>query len=174
MDTTNKKNILAIIITIVTGVGLLLVWKDNINPRAEVDPSGDRANTTNSLSSLEPFFDFGTVSMATGKVTHSFKVKNNGTTPVTITKIQTSCMCTVASLITATSKKGPFGMPGHTAIPTISEVIAPNQEATIEAVFDPAAHGPAGVGKVRRIVYVEMNGNESKPLELSFEANVTP
>lgn len=68
--------------------------------------------------------------------------------------------------------RGPFGMPGHGAIPTINEALEPGTEATIEVVFDPAAHGPAGVGKVNRVVTVETASGEA--LQLSFQATVTP
>ena len=171
----NKNNFLPYLAAVVLGGGLLF-FLGNGTGRTSISSETPPSNQLNAstLSASESMFDFGTVSMSAGKVTHAFKIKNTSTTPVTITKIQTSCMCTVASLVTTTSRKGPFGMPGHVAIPKINEIIAPNQEAIIEAVFDPAAHGPAGVGKIRRIVYVEMNGNESNPLELSFEATVTP
>ena len=81
-------------------------------------------------------------------------------------------MCTTATLTTKEGKAGPFGMPGHEAIQTISQTIAPNEEASVEAIYDPAAHGPAGTGKVRRTIYIETDA-QKEPLELTFEANVT-
>jgi len=63
-------------------------------------------------------------------------------------------------------------MPGHTAIPNLSVQIEPGQTAEVEAVFDPAAHGPAGVGVIERQVTLELNGQS--PLQLSFKAVVTP
>ena len=80
-------------------------------------------------------------------------------------------MCTTATLITSDGKAGPFGMAGHALIPEINKTIAPGEEAYIEVTFDPAAHGPSGTGKIRRVVYVEQGGSD-KPLELVFEANV--
>lgn len=81
-------------------------------------------------------------------------------------------MCTTATLTTTQGAVGPFGMPGHATIPTISQTITPNEEASVEAIFDPAAHGPQGVGKVRRTIYIEMDA-QKEPLELIFEATVT-
>jgi len=126
-----------------------------------------------SLVAAEDSFDFGTVSMAAGKVSHVFKLKNESGAPVTITKLYTSCMCTIASLNHGGKKLGPFGMPGHGlgAIPVISETINPGEEAEVEAVFDPAAHGPAGVGPIDRVVFVEQG---DKSLQLQFKAVVTP
>ena len=55
--------------------------------------------------------DFGTISMATGKVTHQFKIKNTSDKVVTINKMYTSCMCTTAELIIGGKQFGPYGMP---------------------------------------------------------------
>ena len=63
-------------------------------------------------------------------------------------------------------------MPGHGAIPRINQTINPNEEAVVEVVFDPAAHGPAGVGRIGRTVVIE--NNSGAPVELSFIALVTP
>ena len=117
-------------------------------------------------------YDFGTISMAAGKVTHSFKIKNTGNEAVTINKMYTSCMCTTALLRKGDKQFGPYGMPGHGAIPKIGQTINPNEEATVEVIFDPAAHGPAGVGRIERAVYLENNAGD--PIELMFVASVTP
>ncbi|MBF8280341.1 MAG: Uncharacterized protein HW383_114 [Candidatus Magasanikbacteria bacterium] len=124
------------------------------------------------LTALENSYDFGTVSMAKGKVTHEFKVKNNGSESAKIVKFYTSCMCTEAKVMHNGKTFGPVGMPGHLPVPTINEVIEAGEEATVEVTFDPAAHGPAGVGKISRIVYLD-NPN-GRPLELNFTATVTP
>ena len=124
------------------------------------------------LASPEPFFNFGDISMAAGKVAHRFRIRNTGESAVTITKIYTSCMCTEATLMTPSGRKGPFGMPGHGANPGIFENIAPGGDAQVEVVFDPAAHGPAGIGPTDRIV--TLRTGETPPLELRFTALVKP
>ncbi|MDP1719096.1 MAG: DUF1573 domain-containing protein, partial [bacterium] len=124
------------------------------------------------LNAEETSFDFGSISMAAGKVTHMFKIKNATAEPVIVGKIYTSCMCTAASLINDGRRLGPFGMPAHGAIPSIDEQIKPGGEAVVEVVFDPAAHGPAGVGTIQRVVTLE--NNAGAPLELKFAAVVTP
>lgn len=124
------------------------------------------------LVSPQPFFDFGVVSMAAGKVTHVFRVRNDGAAPVTIQKIYTSCMCTTATLVTRAGAKGPFGMPGHGAAAKLAERLDPGEEALVEAVFDPAAHGPSGAGWNERFVFVA--ADTGRTLELRFTANVTP
>ncbi|RJQ13467.1 DUF1573 domain-containing protein [Candidatus Parcubacteria bacterium] len=129
-------------------------------------------NQVSALINNEAMFDFGKISMAKGNVSHRYKITNSGTEPLTIKKIYTSCMCTTATLLNDSKKLGPFGMPGHGLIPSINEELSPGMMAEVEVVFDPAAHGPAGIGKVERTVYIE--NNSGKPLTLNFTATVTP
>ncbi|MBI4992043.1 MAG: DUF1573 domain-containing protein [Candidatus Harrisonbacteria bacterium] len=126
----------------------------------------------NKLVADESNFDFGDISMADGKVSKVFTLKNRSENPLTINKIYTSCMCTTATLMLKDGKaRGPFGMPGHGVVPRINQVISGDEEVRIEATFDPAAHGPAGVGPIQRSVYVETDSGE---VELGFTAVVRP
>lgn len=145
-------------------IGAFAVSSSKVSNRKESKSSG--------LVATEAFFDFGSISMAQGNVSKVFTFINATDQPIVINKIYTSCMCTQATLIQGDSRQGPFGMPGHGAVPTIKETVAPGAEAKIEAVFDPAAHGPSGVGSVQRIIYVESE-DEGK-LSLEFKANVRP
>ena len=117
-------------------------------------------------------YDFGAISMAAGEVTRAFKIKNTGTEAVTVNRIYTSCMCTRATLVQGDSRFGPFGMPGHGAITGIYRAVAPDEEVAVEVTFDPAAHGPAGVGLIERLVTIE--NAAGRPIELHFSATVTP
>ena len=137
------------------------------NSPAKVEPRSSGAFTVS-----ESNYNFGKISMAAGKVTHRYRIANAGADPIVIRKIYTSCMCTTAALVKGVRKFEPFGMPGHGSIPTLNETLVPKEEAIIEVVFDPAAHGPAGVGPIERVVTVE-NSTE-RPLELAFAAVVTP
>lgn len=150
-------------------VVLVLVWV--ARPKAEIDNLASPA-VAGMLNAEVESFDFGVISMAKGAVGHRFSVKNNGSGPVTIEKIYTSCMCTTATLTTALGSFGPYGMPGHGFIPKINAQVAVGEEAIVEVVFDPTAHGPAGVGKIERIVSVE--NDAGAPLELRFSAVVAP
>lgn len=124
------------------------------------------------LAAEEKFFDFGEISMAAGKVTRSFKIKNIGDKSVKTGKLYTSCMCTEATLDIGGRKFGPYGMPGHGFSAGINQSIDPGKEASVEVVFDPAAHGPAGVGKIERAVYLE--NDSGRAVELKFTAFVKP
>lgn len=150
-------------------LGIFISQEKTTKPR----PDSDRPlAAAGALVSPDPFFDFGKISMAAGNVSHRFTIENTGGTAITLTKLYTSCMCTTATLITLAGKKGPFGMPGHAAIPSITEIMAPEGRAQVEIVFDPKAHGPAGVGRIERVITVETKAG--KPLELGFVAMVRP
>jgi hypothetical protein len=125
------------------------------------------------LVSARPNHDFGTISMKAGNVSTTYRIKNEGATPLALDKIYTSCMCTTATLITANGRKqGPFGMPGHGPLKPATGQLAPGETALLEVVFDPAAHGPSGVGRIERVIRVETKG--AAPLELGMIAMVRP
>jgi len=165
----NKNIIIGAVISILFLGGLVLVSK----PSSAL-PNGNQTINTNSsgkISAEETSYDFGTISMAAGRVSHIFKIKNSSAEPAKIVKIYTSCMCTEAKLTTANGVKGPFGMPGHMSVPEVNITLKPNEEATVEVVFDPNAHGPAGVGKMDRTVTIETNSGN---VDLNFKVTVTP
>ncbi|MBI2453942.1 DUF1573 domain-containing protein [Candidatus Peregrinibacteria bacterium] len=153
-------------------IGILWLQMRLFANSADSQPSNNFA-APSIVTAAETSFDFGKISMAKGKVNHEFSIKNSSPNPVTIQKLYSSCMCTTASLLRNGKTTGPFGMPGHGGpIPTINEVLQPGEEASILAVFDPAAHGPAGVGPISRSVFAE--NNASGTLKLDFQALVTP
>lgn len=168
-----KGLILSIAISVAVIAGLIIFSKFYYNRESGGNNPVNPAWVNGILSAEETAFDFGNVSMANGNVTHVFKVKNIGTDPVVISKIYTSCMCTKANFIKSGENKGPFGMPGHSYVPSLSEVLNPGEEAQVEVIFDPAAHGPAGIGQIERAVSLENSGKGEK-LDLSFSANVMP
>lgn len=163
----NIKNILFYIIAVVALVGGL-IWYARPD-KGSPDPT---AAVLSTLEAEETSYDFGYVSMAQGKVEKKFRIKNTDSSPATIEKVYTSCMCTEASLITPQGKFGPFGMPGHGLAPKVNKEIKPNDMVEVSVVFDPAAHGPAGVGPIERVVYIEEKNR--LPLELKIKAVVTP
>ncbi len=46
------------------------------------------------ISAQETSFDFGSIKEADGKVSHTFKIDNNGDGPLVITRVIASCGCT--------------------------------------------------------------------------------
>ena len=120
----------------------------------------------------ETNFDFGNVSMAKGIVTHDYILTNVGGEFITMDNAYTSCMCTTATIIIGGEVVGTYGMPGHGGSMSVGRDIEPAGEAVIRVAFDPSAHGPAGIGRIDRIVRIETDDN--RRLELAFTANVTP
>jgi hypothetical protein len=124
------------------------------------------------LSSDSNTYDFGEISMSRGTVSKSFTLSNSTAAPVRISKIFTSCMCTTAILKTPSGERGPFGMPGHGTVPAISEDIPSGGSRELVVTFDPAAHGPAGIGRIERTVSVIEGGGGA--VEFTIRAAVTP
>lgn len=157
---------LSILILAAGALTLAAFWSQKAGPAAVPSASA--------LTAPETSFDFATISMKNGKVSHRFEIKNNGADPINILKVATSCMCTTASVIDAAGNmRGTFGMPGHTSSQTDIKM-GPGETAFIEAVFDPAAHGPSGVGLAERSVFITTNSHSAPDLELRFRAIVTP
>ena len=168
-----QKNIIGVAIALIVLLGIVWIAKPNPQINKETASLSSSPNS-NGILSVEGSsdYDFGTVSMAKGDVKYLFKIKNTGTEAVVINKIYTSCMCTTATIDIGNKKFGPYGMPGHGFIPKINEALNPGEEADVEVTFDPKAHGPAGVGRIERVVSIE--NNTGQPLEFGFTATVTP
>lgn len=164
----NKNIITGIVVGVMVFAGI--VWL--ARPDAPDKSATAQLSSNGVLSVEEQEFDFGTISMAAGKVTHAFAIKNMGVDPVTIGKMYTSCMCTTSVLQQGDKRFGPYGMPGHGFIPKMNAVVSSGEEVNVEVTFDPAAHGPAGVGSISRVVILENNAGEN--VELQISANVTP
>ena len=127
-----------------------------------------------SLEAAESFFDFGEVLLSGGLVETEYKLTNTGNEPITIGKVYTSCMCTTATIIESNgNEKGEFGMPGHRGQLTRADsVVVPGESVTVKVIYDPAAHGPSGVGLAQRSVYLETDSTATPKVELQFKAIV--
>jgi Protein of unknown function (DUF1573) len=124
------------------------------------------------LKARESQFEFGPISMAGGKVSHRYWFRNESAAPVLIRQVYTSCMCTTATLVKGMRVIGSYGMPGHGPLPAVNETLAPDEAAYVDVVFDPAAHGPAGLGHTERVVTIEPGAGA--PLQVAFTAYVKP
>jgi len=167
----NKYAVIGIILgTVIIIGGLIWVGKSTINPN---DLSTDLSNQSgSSLMAQELNFDFGTISMSNGKVGHEFTVTNSSNQPINIRKIYTSCMCTSVNFKFNQKKYGLFGMEGMGGLTSANITMNPGESGIVEAIYDPNAHGPAGVGPVDRFIYIEdKNGSQ---LQLEIKAVVTP
>lgn len=167
--TIKSKKIIGIMFLLTGLAGLIWYARPGDSPRAD---TGIALGAGMALAAEESKFDFGDVSMSDGKVRHRFKIRNGSAASERIEKIYTSCMCTEAELIAGGKTFGPYGMPGHGFAPRINAELAPGEEAEVEVEFDPAAHGPAGIGRIERIVYLENSAGLA--FQLAIAATVTP
>lgn len=168
-----KKNIITFAI-ILAGLFGLMWWGRPVptsTPALSLESNTNPA-AGNALTATEKLYDFGTISMANGKVNKIFKVTNPTTQDINLKSIITSCMCTTAYLESASGEKGPFGMEGMGYVPPANEIIKAGETREIKVVYDPNAHGPAGVGLVDR--FISLTDASGHVLELEIKATVTP
>ena len=171
----DKKTIISIFL-IVIGVTGLVLWSKSVDTK-ELDAREARKSSLvieEKLSLSEKLYDFGSISMKNGNVSTVFTVTNISDKDIKIPSLYTSCMCTQAYVLKQDgTKKGPYGMPGHGGVvPKVNEILRPREALQIEVVYDPNAHGPAGVGLIERAVILE---DENKNMvEFIFRASVTP
>jgi len=163
----NKTGLIIGVIVIVI-LGLMFWGREN-----QSSTPGSDTNVASVLSATEELYDFGTISMKDGLVDYVFKITNSSAEDILVKKITTSCMCTKAYLKGISGEeKGPFGMDGMGYLPPINETIKAGESRALKVVYDPNAHGPAGVGTIDRFIYIT-DGAGGK-LQLEIKALVTP
>lgn len=114
-------------------------------------------------------YDWGTIDYDGGMATKTFTIKNTSNSVLKLYDVQTSCMCTTAQLKTPQITSQKFKM--HEAS---ADIIAVNPGETAELIveFDPAFHGPSGVGPVTRIITMSTNDTKNSTLTFNLMGNV--
>lgn len=163
----NKKIVIIIIFVTIAILGFM-VWGYS----SMAGPTQAQLSEKSSLVASEALYDFGTISMANGKVDHMFQIMNPTNEDITLSNLQTSCMCTNAYIVNGSSRIGPYGMPGMGGMTAADSVILAHSTQAIDVVFDPAAHGPAGVGDIDR--FIDVTQKNGGTLQLEVKAVVTP
>lgn len=117
----------------------------------------------------ERTFDWGNIPYSGGNATKTFTIKNTGTGVLQLSGVKTSCTCTKAQ-VTIDGKGSPyFSM--HSTSGWVGQV-APGKEAQLLVIFDPAFHGPSGVGSVERLISLETNDIQNPKIEFSLKGVV--
>ena len=114
-------------------------------------------------------FDWGNIPYSGGNITKTFVMKNTGSDTLKLTGVKTSCTCTKAQIVINGKSSPYFSM--HTTSSWVGEV-APGQEARLAVIFDPAFHGPTGVGPIERLVSIQTNDTQNPNLEFSLKGVV--
>ena len=165
-----------IIILTILAIAGLFVWGyfSKGGTTASVQGASVSGASKSMLVASETIYDFGTISMKNGKVNKEFTVTNLSDTDITLSKVLTSCMCTNAFIVNPDGKiKGPFGMVGHGgSVPPANELMKAGESRIIRVIFDPNAHGPAGVGKITR--FITLTDSSGNSLQLEIKTVVTP
>ena len=166
-----------IVITLVVCLVLIVffVWDSSKRGASTASVQGaDGENISNSLlTAPETLYDFRTISMKNGNVNKDFQVANSTNKDITVKTVITSCMCTKAFVVRPdNSTIGPFGMPGMSYVPPANEVIQACESRVIRVVYDPNAHGPAGVGHIDR--FVTLTDSSGGTIQFEIKALVTP
>ena len=150
----------------VVGLGILFLS----NQKTEVPITAQ----VQGLSASPEYFDLGEVGINGGLVRREYEIKNMTDKTLKLKKITTSCMCTKAKVVVGDEETKFFGMEGMGDKNAPVNLDLPAQEsAKVVAEFDPAAHGPQGVGPIDRSVFLTF----SDPVgikELKFNGVVIP
>lgn len=113
--------------------------------------------------------DWGQIPMDKGTVSKIFNLKNTGTDTLKLFNVKTSCHCTKAHVTIGGDDSPDFGMDSYSSW---TGEVAPGKEAKVTVVFDPAYHGPAGVGPITRFVSVETNDKVNPKLTFTVTGTV--
>ena len=128
-----------------------------------------QANQNASVSVNEISYDWGEIGLNDGNVEKEFEIKNDGSEKLILTNVTTSCMCTTAQLSLGDQVSPVFGM--HTKSDYKLEIPS-GEVATLNVIFDPAFHGPSGVGPINRQIQVATNDSENQVLNFILTAVV--
>lgn len=160
----DKKFILGVVAATVVflGGGIFLAFK-MASPQIQATV-GAKASVS------ETSFDWGTINIDGGKVEKSFEIKNTGSQTLKLFGVKTSCDCTTAQLLMGNTISPVFGM--HTESSYILDV-PPGETANLKVIFDPAYHGPQGVGPAIRQITVSTNDPDNQRFNFMLTAMVT-
>lgn len=119
---------------------------------------------SSAITIAEPAYDFGDIDIFGGKVKTTYTLKNEGSEDVSILSAVTSCICTEGKIDDLE-----FGM--HESSGKVV-IIPAGGEKILTATYDPLAHGPNSVGKIKRELYLKTNSTITPNIKVSFIANI--
>lgn len=121
-----------------------------------------------------PRYNFGTVSQAEGIVSTTFTIKNTGGSDLIIDNMDSSCMCTTASLIYKGQEGPKFGMSMHGGNPKdYSLTIPPGDSAQLKVYYDPMAHGKQKKPEIKVIREITIISNDPIDFQKKVRIEVT-
>jgi len=110
-------------------------------------------------------FDFGTIDAFTaGAIEHVFTLRNAGTAPISVERVQASCGCTSAVLQGAADAKTETA--AH-----LPRTLAPGETVTVRAALNPRALSP---GTQHKTVWIYTTGNAAPAVTLELNGVLPP
>ena len=158
-----------VMLAVVAATGLIIVggvwWSARSGAVKGISEASDDAKA----QVTESTYDWGEISIDGGKVEKVFAIKNEGAGVLQLNNVSTSCMCTTAQLLLGEAQSPEFGMHSQSSYKL---EVPPGETAQLKVVFDPAFHGPSGVGPVTRQIEVQTNDAEAQKLIFVLTAMV--
>lgn len=140
-------------------------------------PNVQSVSSTDSTIKLDKTSsNFGTISQKNGPVSVLYEATNTGDQDIYLKELYTSCACTKAQLIyTDGTESSLYTMKGMANAQDfiVGRDLKPGETVKIKAIFDPNAHGPQGIGYIKRNIMLATNSKNNPLVQVSFEANVT-
>lgn len=108
--------------------------------------------------------DFGRVPIDGGTVETLFRLVNESSDDVQLASVATSCGCTSATAQFADgSTVGSFDPPADGDWGSAGRSVMAGESFQVRVVFDPAAHGPDGVGELmREVILATPDGSSTR------------
>lgn len=164
-------------IGIIPAVVIFVVIILTVAKSGKTESKIERIDTVDSTYKLDKTsYSFGSISQKDGDVETEFELTNTGNFDIYVAKLYTSCMCTKAQIIFSDGSKTSLnGMLGHgpDSDLLVGKSIKAGEIVKVRTVFDPNAHGPAGVGFIKRNITLETNLKTNPIIQVSFDAEVT-
>ncbi len=155
----------AFIFTILLVVGLAFLISAKEKKVSQIP-----TNSVLGIESTPANYDLGDVPINGGIVSKEYEIKNTSGKDMNLLKIVTSCMCTTASVKIGDKETNFYGMEmTGDANPLVNFKLKNGEIAKVTTKFDPAAHGPEGVGPFDRVVSLYF---DSGIKELTFKGVV--
>ncbi len=163
-----KLMLLALVFSFLLIIGLSSIFGKKGQDPSEIGIESD----VEAVEATPESYDLGEVPINGGIVTREYKLKNISERTLKLKKIATSCMCTQAKVSINGKETRFFGMEhSMDKNPPVNMEINPGEVANVIVTFDPAAHGPQGLGAFERMVWLTF----SDPVgvkELKFSGSV--
>lgn len=112
------------------------------------------------IETAPELIDLGNVPITGGTIIREYEFKNLTSTSMKLRKIATSCMCTTASVTISDKTTGFFSMEGSGINPLVNLDLGPGESGKVTFRFDPAAHGPKGIGPFDRSILLTFTNPE--------------